>query len=242
MRSRNLKIVAIGVVLAQTVMVGGLCYNNSHITDSNNELNLKIQSLEGDLNKLSKDNATLKSAISQLEDDKKNLEVKNGELKSSLKAITRSVSFNEDNVKQPSNATIYHLKKALKGTELYDIAPALVRAEKEYGVNAYFLLGIATLESGWGKSDRAKNHSNLTGYAVYTPASRGGRFDSREENILETARVLSKDYLTADGERYKGLSVEDVNINYCWKDGHTDPDWSRQVKYLANNFIEKTNS
>lgn len=104
---------------------------------------------------------------------------------------------------------------ALKGTELYDLIPHFIEAENTYGVNAFALIGLVANESGWGTSERAKRDNNLTGYAVYSSSSKGRKFKSKRESILETARLLKETYLTPGGECYNGVSLWNVNERYC---------------------------
>lgn len=180
----------------------------------NDELKRKVENLEKDLNDKSED---LKSATNK------------------LKEYHRITSFDRSNVTTPSYATIVHLERALKDTNLYSLADAFVDAEKQYGINSYFLAAICAHESGWGNSNRAKSQNNLTGHAVYSSISRGSTFDSKYQNIMSTAKMLKENYLSTNGMYYRGLSVDSVNENYCFlEDGKTvDYKWASSVSQIA---------
>lgn len=115
-------------------------------------------------------------------------------------------------------------------------AQAFIDAEKEYKVNALFLAGIVAQESGWGSKAGGTNGSNLTGYAVYNVGYTGSTFNSGYEGILETAKLLKKDYLTPGAPHYHGVSVEDVNTDYCLKTDMktTDYKWTSFVTSIEN--------
>lgn len=210
--------------------------------------NKKLSECTNRINTLQQHNKDLTQKNNDLKTEIKKVNEVNKKLKDSLdkseKQVTdmmQKVSFNSEDVTEPSNATVYHLKKGLKGTGLYDLAPAFVEAEKEYGVNALFLAGIVANESKWGNSDRAKSQNNLSGYAVYNRGSEGRTFSSKEQSIMETAKLLRDNYLNSKGSHYEGKSVEAVNTNYCQKDGHADYSWSRIVTNVANQITNKIN-
>jgi beta-N-acetylglucosaminidase len=93
---------------------------------------------------------------------------------------------------QPLDHDVAALERALAGTDLAGLGPALVAAEAETGVNAVLLAGIVALESGWGTSEIARDKNNLAGLGAYD----GGeylhalRFDSRADSIMYLARLI----------------------------------------------------
>lgn len=118
---------------------------------------------------------------------------------------------------------------------------AFVDAERIYKVNALFLAAIAAQESGWGSKAGGANGTNLTGHCVYDSSSIGTTFNSGYESIIETAKLLLKDYLTPGGTSFNGVSVEDVNARYCLKDDRKtiDYNWTSYVTSIEN-LLEKT--
>lgn len=187
----------------------------------------------------------LTTQIEELRTSNEDLETRIGELRSvneileqTIKSMEDEVSFNPNDISETSGATEYHLNKALQGTNLQTLAPVLVKAEKEYNINAYVLASIVALESSWGNSERANNGSNnLTGYAVYSNVSRGTHFSSWEECVIATAKLLRNDYLNLEGQHHNGTSITSINKKYS-----ADPEWSSKVTSIANNLIKKSNS
>ena len=135
------------------------------------------------------------------------------------------------------------MRKALNGTELYDLSQAFVDAETQYGVNSYFIAAICAQESAWGTSYRAKYQNNLTGHAVYHRGAGGTYFSSKYESVMETAKMLKENYLSPDGIYYNGLSTVDVNKKYCFlqDEATIDYNWSSSVNSIAHSLQYKGN-
>lgn len=104
--------------------------------------------------------------------------------------------------------------------DLKQLADEFIEAEQETGVNAIFLASVAALESGWGKSHKAKEHNNLFGWGNYS-------FASQEVCIDVVAKALAINYLTPGGKHYNGGTVEGVSIKY----NNTDH-WRQQVRQI----------
>ena len=136
-------------------------------------------------------------------------------LKSKMEAMEERRIYNPKNLTQVSHFTKDEMKKVLSGTELSDCAPYFVECEKNYGINALFIAGIAIHESGWGTSRRAREDNNLTGYGVTSDVAHGINGKSRRNNLLRTARCLKNSYLTEGAKFYEGTSVSAVNVRYC---------------------------
>ena len=151
------------------------------------------------------------------------------------------VSYLRENVTVISKITEEEMKEVLINTTgsktMAHLASAVVEAEKEYGVNAFFMAGIVALESGFATSRRAIEDNNLTGYEVYSDSSEGRLFSSHQESVLHTARHLSKNYLKEGAMYYNGLSVDAIQIMYC-PDEEEDKRWEEKVDYLATNFLK----
>lgn len=109
--------------------------------------------------------------------------------------------------------------------ELAPLEDAFLAAEAEYGVDARFLAAVAALESGWGKSELAREKNNLFGWRG---ADGYMAFDSPEECIDHVAGYLAEEYLSPEGLYYNGLTVEDVAEHYCGGNA----DWVEMVKEI----------
>lgn len=167
------------------------------------------------------------------------LKKENSQLEKMIQNMNRKVSYNSADITEGSNTTAFQLKKALKGTKLEDLAPSLYKAEKLYKINAFVLAGILAHESGWGTKINYNN--NLSGFAIY---NRGGgkTFDSKEDNVIATAKLLAENYVKSGQKNFHGKSLEAVNTDYCLKDnGNTDWHWSEDINNIAKQLIDKAN-
>lgn len=138
-------------------------------------------------------------------------------------------AFERGDVTHLSGATAEEIDSAFAGTDLHGLGEAFVKAEREHGVNAWFLASIAALESGYGTSKIARDKNNLFGFCAYddSPYSSAKRFATREEGVDYVACFLKKEYLRNDGDYFKGLSVDAVGRTYA-----TDPSWADKVSLI----------
>ena len=172
-----------------------------------------INVLSSKIEKLQKDNQCL-------EDDKAKVEVER--------------MFDPNDVTKPSNITENDAITMLKDTNLEHLAGTFVACEKDYGINAIFIMSIAIHESGWGNSPRARYDHNFTGYGVYSSSAKGINSDKDEDNIRLTATKLMENYLSEDGKYYKGKRVCDVHETYC-----ATGEWSKGVCSAAYRVMER---
>lgn len=150
-----------------------------------------------------------------------------------IKAKTNNPHFNKNNLLEVSNISYDRLYGMLKSTALADLTNSFIKAEETYGVNCLAIVGIVALESSWGKSKRAIEDNNLSGYAIYNRGS-SYSFSSKEESIMETTRLLKEDYLNFNGKYHNGKSLYAVNIKYC-----TSMDWNIKVNIIVNQLLKK---
>ena len=146
-------------------------------------------------------------------------------------------SLNKDmNLTLPSELTLSDYKTMLgynasdKNSIFADNYEAFYNAEQTYGVNGIFIAAIGIHESAWGTSYLAKEKKNLFGYKAYDrdPINSAQDFESYEDAINVVAEALSKNYLTASGSFYNGVTVEAVNQKYA-----RDKSWHEKVyKYM----------
>ena len=68
----------------------------------------------------------------------------------------------------PSIISAKEAEKMLENyPKLHGLGAAFVKAEKEKGVNALYMLGLACLESNYGRSNFAVERNNLYGWCAY---------------------------------------------------------------------------
>lgn len=118
---------------------------------------------------------------------------------------------------QPLDHGVAALERALVGTELAGLGPALVAAEAETGVNSVLLAAIIAHESGWGTSPLARDKNNLAGLGAYDGReySAGMSFATREESVMFLARLVA---------RNPNGTLDEIGAWYA-----TDPCWAAKV-------------
>ncbi|WP_304576677.1 glucosaminidase domain-containing protein [Romboutsia ilealis] len=107
---------------------------------------------------------------------------------------------------------------------LRGIEEAAIRAEYEYGINAFATIAVASLESGYGSSDIAKDKNNLYGMNAqdHDPYTLAYSYNSKYNSAMDFARVLSTGYIN------KGLTTLDsIQSKYT-----SDPNWGNKVNTI----------
>lgn len=124
----------------------------------------------------------------------------------------------------------------LKGTGLEGLGKAFVSAEKQYHVNAYYLIAHAAWESNWGKSKISREKNNLFGYMAYdkNPYASAHGFVNKEESIEKVAQYISENYLDEKGEYYCGPHLRGMNENYA-----TDKNWKKGIASVIVGLAQK---
>lgn len=118
-------------------------------------------------------------------------------------------------LRKPSGATEADLKRVSKAG-LVGLEDTFLQAEKKYGVNAIFLMSIASLESAHGTQMFRPN--NMFGYG-------GKSYPSKEACIMDVAQGLSSNYLRPGASLYGGSpTLKGVNTRYA-----ANPEWYAKV-------------
>lgn len=208
-----------------------------------------ITSLENDINSR---NVTIQEITKEIEDitlKNKELLTKNEQLLEENKQLQeelddlmfKEVIFNKNDVTIPSNVSVKQLEILFRTNNRYNaligLEEAFVKVEREYGVNAIFVLGIVSQESLYGRSRRAIEDNNLVGYEIYHNGS-VKKFSSKEESIMAVGRLLSKDYLNG-GKYYKGEDIFSINDTYCITEDKYE--WSNNIISITNKYISEIN-
>lgn len=232
----NKKIIALSITASMVIntSVGGyaetlncnnsLSTNNVRITNVNNLGDSRLITLEKIVDQKKKENEL------KLEQERKIAAAK------AEKKRIANVQFDSYDIGVPSNITYEEMRTILSESHyanFSDLADAFVDAERAYGVNAFALVAIPGLESGWNTSDRAKNgRNNIVGMNVPKNASRGSIYDSKHQCIMDLARQIRKYYLTPGEQYYKGPGTKAINSNYS-----ADPTWYKQVDKIGDELI-----
>lgn len=128
----------------------------------------------------------------------------------------------------PSGYTADELNKVLEGTGLEKLGYYYYQAEKQYNVNAVFLIGLSALESGWGTSNLSNTKNNLFGWQAYdNNVSSASYFDTKGDGILYVAKGLSNMYFSEQGRYHRGNTLKDVNYYYA-----SSSTWADNIGYI----------
>ena len=131
-----------------------------------------------------------------------------------------------------SNVTEDQLSNSLYDN-LSKLSSVFIECEKEFGVNAIIISSIAALESGWGKSNLAKENNNLFGWKNSDGSYK--KFDSFSECIYEVSESISKNYLDKNGKYYSG----GTEIDHIAKLYSESEDWKDKVKEIHDQILER---
>lgn len=149
-----------------------------------------------------------------------------------------NVQFDSYDIGVPSGITHEEMANVLANSHyagFVEFSDAFVDAERTYGVNAFALVAIPGLESGWNSSGRAHNGTNnITGMNVPVNASRGTVYNSKYHCIMDLAKQLRAYYLTPGAEHFNGVSTSKVNIKYS-----ASSDWYRQVDNIGDELVQR---
>ena len=150
--------------------------------------------------------------------------------------FNRNVVFNSYDIRVLSEVTHDEMESVLSHSHYANFSKfsnAFVDAEAMYGVNAFALVAIAGIESGWNTSERScDGTNNITGMDVQDDSSVGTIYSSKYDCIIDLARQLNKYYLSPDSCYYNGVSTSSINIYYS-----TDPNWYTIVDKIGDELV-----
>jgi hypothetical protein len=110
---------------------------------------------------------------------------------------------------------------------------AFVKAEKDTGVNAQYLLAHAIHESGWGTSSIYREKHNLFGISAFdrSPGESATTFKDDADCIDYMAHFVKRDYLSPDGKYFNGATLKGMNEKYA-----TDKGWAEKIANIADDM------
>lgn len=166
----------------------------------------------------------------------KQIELQKQELNNFINMVN-SINVKTLNLRTPSNLTPNQANEVLQGTGLDGLGEAFVNAEKNYGVNAYYLMSHAAVESSWGKSKISKLKNNLFGFTAYdaSPGTSATTFKSKAHSIDFVAKYISIHYLSEDGQYYNGPNLKGMNVMYA-----SDEEWANVISQVFDQLVDKT--
>ena len=141
------------------------------------------------------------------------------------------------NLLTPSYITEETLAKAFKNTKMQGLEKYFIQAEKETGINALYLAGLAVHESGWNTSKFAEKRNNLFGWQAYdNDLDKTKYFESKGECILFVAEKIKILYLNENGMFHSGYTIESISSRYA-----SDKEHSKKVFKNIEKILDKIN-
>lgn len=110
-------------------------------------------------------------------------------------------------------------------------------SSEKYNLNPVYILAHAILESGWGRSQIARDKNNLFGYKAYdsSPYQSAMKFEGYTDCINTVMGAVKKEYLTPGGKYYNGATLEGMNVRYA-----TDKKWAGKIRNLMNRIYSES--
>lgn len=140
--------------------------------------------------------------------------------------------YNPNNLRELSNLSEAQIYQMLEGSALQSLSRAYYYAEKEYNVNAIFLMALNSEESGHGRSYLAMSHNNLGG--VKGMDGNWAYFSDWGESLSYIANLIDTMYLTEGAAYHNGTSIWAVNVRYCEEDT-----WAGNINEIVNDLMRK---
>lgn len=143
----------------------------------------------------------------------------------------------EMNLLTPSYIKEETLAKAFQNTKMQGLEKYFIQAEKETGINALYLAGLAVHESGWNTSKFAEKRNNLFGWQAYdNDLDKTKYFESKGECILFVAERIKTLYLNENGMFHNGYTMESISSRYA-----SDKEHSKKVYKNIEKILDKIN-
>lgn len=134
-------------------------------------------------------------------------------------------------VTTPSNLSGEHFEQIVAGTQLAGIGHAIAQVEQQYGINGFFTLAVAKLESGNGSSRLAQNKNNIFGMNAIdsNPYNAAFTYESKSHSVLDFGARLKKNYID------RGLTtLPSINAKYS-----SSSSWSTKVNQIMYGDLNK---
>ena len=135
-------------------------------------------------------------------------------------------------------------KASSAASKMNNIGSSLVKYQNQYGVNALLVIGLAALESNWGKSNIAVNKNNIFGIGAFDtdPYNNAYSFNSVDDCIKELmSNYMSKGYLNTNYSNFRGGYLGDkasgIFVKYS-----SDPYEGEKIGNIAAQIDENYNS
>ena len=121
-------------------------------------------------------------------------------------------------------------KQAPKDSPFRNNGQVFIEASKESGLNPYYIVAHAALESAWGTSAIANEKHNYFGITAYnnSPGQSATTFDSFEDGIIGGAKWISENY-TQQGQNTLDSMIFGPKAYCQLNDGTPSQAWINQI-------------
>jgi len=134
--------------------------------------------------------------------------------------ITHKSGLTAEQFDEVINAVLTKYNKS--DTKLTGLGQALYDMETQYDINGFLALGVSGIESGWGRSNLAKNSNNLYGLL-------GMKFDSTYDCTIYFGKLMREHYI-GEGR----TSLTSISKKYCG--GNTQ--WVSDVTWFIGIYTD----
>lgn len=237
-QKKSLIVAFIISLMLMLTLITSMIINYSNIkkmTDSIEILTEQMAEQKVQMEELKEDVAKARSEIADVNSEVADLRVDIGFEKLEEEIEETKVVYNTTDIAHKSGYTAEQFDAIInkvftdmnkKTTSLTTIGDSLYKVEQENDVNGLYLLGIASLESGWGTSGLATKSNNLYGLI-------GRKFNSVDECTEYMGSWLRSAYID------KGLdTLSKIQTKYCPNGGSK---WINDVTWCANRYINAAN-
>ena len=196
------------------------------LIEINEQQTIKIEELQSQIIDLQIDNEILEieDTVNQIEEEILEIEEEIPPITYNTNNIAHKSGYTAEQFDAIINKVFTDMNKEI--TSMTTIGDSLYTIEQEYDVNGLYLLGIASLESGWGTSGLATKSNNIYGLL-------GRKFNSVDECTEYMGRWLRSEYID------KGYDTLDkIQTKYCPNGGSK---WINDVTWCANRYINAAN-
>jgi hypothetical protein len=129
----------------------------------------------------------------------------------------------------------------LKSEKRQELLRGITTASMKHGINPMFILALAILESGWGRSAIARLKNNLFGYGAFDsdPFNAAWTFKDYEDCCDQVMQKVKAAYLVPAGAFFNGATLKGMNVKYSTDRGVNG--WAYKLRSLMNSMVDYAN-
>lgn len=224
---KNLIVIIFCMAMLVVISIGAVIVSNIYYNNKLNTIMTEInETTQLSLATINNIDSTLSDYIDKIEFDSELIEETtqvddtSNTIKYNTTDITQKSGYTAEQINEIVNTTLTNLNKHTDA--FVNLGEGLYNAEKEYNINCLYLLGIASLESGWGTSKYATDLNNIYGLV-------GMKFNSVTECSEYMGALLRNSYID------KGYdSLSSIQTKYC----PNNTTWTSSVEWCTNQYIK----